>query len=965
MHLFSRDLSDASVLRADRGGTDGWGLMAEESEKQAPVQAPGSIDRSERPGRVGLLLMLAGLLVGAAVGLSFVANDQAQPLILGLLALLAMAGVFFLFAMAIGALQLAGQSARDDITRSIVDAAPSGTVVVEEGGRLIYANEAYMRLAGSDSFATLRPVERIFVGAPEVSEAIYRLAQAARDDRALTEEVRMAPPPAGASEREVAWYRVSVRPITRPGRSASLWSVSDITHERERQENVFQELQHAIDYLDQAPAGFVSIDPKGAIVYMNATLASWLGYDLATVGSGGLRLQEIAPGADAFTSAPGAPGEVRTDRFDLDLRRRNGHPLPARLYHRVAYGQDGKPGPSRTFVLNRSAGAETDEPQRAAEVRLARFLNNSPIAIATLDSEGRVARANASYIRLFGAVPRQPAAELGRDAPDPLVRDGVLERDRSMLDGALDKAASGAGEIAPIEVSLAGPGNRSARVWMSAADSGEGVIRDGEGRADRERVILYALDVTAQRQLEQQIAHTQKMDTVGQLAGGIAHDFNNVLQAIIGYSDLLIASHNPTDHAFQDIMQIKQNANRAASLVRQLLAFSRRQTLRPEVMNVGEALSDLTLLLKRLLGERVALDLKHGRDVWPIKADVNQFEQVIVNLAVNARDAMPKGGRLLIRTSNLSKNAERPAEVPAGEHVLIEVIDSGEGIPPEIMEKIFEPFFTTKEIGKGTGLGLSTVFGIVNQSGGSVAVQSMVGEGTTFRIYFPRHVPAAEPESEPVAVPSEGATRIEAPRPPPAEPPTVRREPAAVPVEALIPIPPAAANTQRGPLAEPRKDEPGPREAQPEVHSATAPAATAAKAPQKVPAPPVPERAGQGTILLVEDEDPIRAVNSRALSARGYTVLAAASGPEALRIIEENEDEIELVVSDVVMPEMDGPTLVRELRRQRPDLKVIFVSGYAEDVFRRSLHEGESFDYLPKPFTLKQLVETVNRTMAG
>ncbi|RZK97384.1 MAG: PAS domain-containing protein, partial [Methylobacterium sp.] len=253
----------------------------------------GSIDRSERPGRVGLLLVLAGLLVGAAIGLSFVANEQAQSLIIWLLALLAMAGVFFLFAMAIGAIQLSGQGGRDDITKAIVDAAPEATVVVEEGGRLIYANEAYLNVAGGDSFSTLRPVERIFVGSPEVSEAIYRLSQAARDGRSHAEEVRMSPPPAGGARgRDFAWYRIQVRPLPRPGRAASLWTVSDITAERERQENVFQELQHAIDYLDHAPAGFLSIDPTGAIVYMNATLAAWLGYDLAVVGPGGPHLSE-------------------------------------------------------------------------------------------------------------------------------------------------------------------------------------------------------------------------------------------------------------------------------------------------------------------------------------------------------------------------------------------------------------------------------------------------------------------------------------------------------------------------------------------------------------------------------------------------------------------------------------------------------------------------------------------------
>jgi two-component system cell cycle sensor histidine kinase/response regulator CckA len=428
------------------------------------------------------------------------------------------------------------------------------------------------------------------------------------------------------------------------------------------------------------------------------------------------------------------------------------------------------------------------------------------------------------------------------------------------------------------------------------------------------------------------------MNAVGQLAGGIAHDFNNVLQAIIGYSDLLLASHRPTDPAFQDIMQIKQNANRAAGLVRQLLAFSRRQTLRPEVMNVGEALSELTLLLKRLLGERVALELKHGREVWPVKADVNQFEQVIVNLAVNARDAMPDGGKLMIRTENVTDPGPAAAiegrgGAPAGDHVLIEVRDTGQGIPPELMEKIFEPFFTTKEIGKGTGLGLSTVFGIVKQSGGTIDVQSQVGEGTAFRIYLPRHVPQAEPEEVPLLPPAPALPRTE-------------QAAAAVPSVESAPQKPAEAGDAFVLVGEPASAQP------------------AAKADKPAPRKPAADHTGQGTILLVEDEDPVRAVNSRALSARGYTVLEAASGLEALAIVREGAQPIDLVVSDVVMPEMDGPTLLREVRKHQPDLKVIFVSGYAEDAFRKNLPEGETFNFLPKPFSLKQLVETVKKTMA-
>ncbi|WP_262029548.1 cell cycle histidine kinase CckA [Microvirga sp. Mcv34] len=830
-----------------------------------------AIDRSDRPGHIGWVLLLAGVLVGATLSLRFLDIEQTQPLILGLLAFFAMAGVFFLFAMAIGVVQFAGQTTRNDITKLMADTSGDGLVVIEDDGRITYANDSYLAIAGLQG-GEVRPVERLFLGAPEVSEAIYRLAQAAREHRTGSEEIRLSPSLNGA--QEFGWYRVRVRPVPRPsGRQAALWAISEVTHERERQENVFQELQHAIDYLDHAPAGFLSVDPEGSIIYLNATLASWLDYDLAQVGSGGLNLTDIVPRdvVSLMTSFAGEPGSVRTETFDLDLRRRNGQFLPVRLYHRIAFGQDGRMGPSRTLVLNRSAGGEVDEGQRAAEVRFARFFNNTPIAIATADRAGRIVHANAPFTKLFGALTRM--AESG--ATGASILDSF--RERAPIEAALKAAAENRGDIPPLELQTAGDSGGSVRIWVTPV---------GDTGADGETAILYALDTTDFRKVEEQLAQSQKMNAVGQLAGGVAHDFNNVLQAIIGYSDLLLANHRPTDPSFQDIMQIKQNANRAASLVRQLLAFSRRQTLRPEVLNLNDRLYDLSMLLKRLLGERVELDLSHGRDLWFVKADVNQFEQVVVNLAVNARDAMPGGGKLAIRTANISAAEAARLNVsamPPADYVVVEVSDTGSGMTPEVLEKIFEPFFTTKEVGKGTGLGLSTVFGIVKQSGGYIDVDSKPGEGTTFRIYLPRHIPEVQ----------------------------------------------------------------------------EAPEEAKANAPKK----PAADMTGQGTILLVEDEDPVRAVNARALSARGYTVLEAASGIEAMEIIEERGAPVDLVVSDVVMPEMDGPTLLRELRKLYPDLKVIFVSGYAEEAFRKNLPEGEDFNFLPKPFSLRQLVETVKQAM--
>jgi two-component system cell cycle sensor histidine kinase/response regulator CckA len=407
------------------------------------------------------------------------------------------------------------------------------------------------------------------------------------------------------------------------------------------------------------------------------------------------------------------------------------------------------------------------------------------------------------------------------------------------------------------------------------------------------------LETTERRALENQINQSQKMDMVGQLAGGIAHDFNNVLSAIMMANDFLLNAHKPTDPSFQDIMQIKQNATRAATLVRQLLAFSRRQTLRPQVLDLGDALSDLTMLLRRLIGEKVKLDLIHGRDLWPVKVDVSQFEQVIVNLAVNARDAMPDGGKLIVRTGNVA--AEETAQaaykgMPVADYVRITITDTGTGIPAEIRDKIFEPFFSTKEVGKGTGLGLSTVYGIIKQTGGFIYVDSEVGKGTSFNIFLPRHHVEQEAQAEPQHAGGNGVAK----------------------------------------------------------EAATAGAETKPRA----------DMTGQGTILLVEDEEGLRALNARGLRSRGYSVIEASNGIEAMEALEECNDEVDLVVSDVVMPEMDGPTLLKAMRDRNPEVKIIFVSGYAEDAFEKSLPENQQFAFLPKPFTLSQLVAAVKETMA-
>lgn len=405
------------------------------------------------------------------------------------------------------------------------------------------------------------------------------------------------------------------------------------------------------------------------------------------------------------------------------------------------------------------------------------------------------------------------------------------------------------------------------------------VIENGE-------VALMAMinDATELKSLEAQFVQSQKMQAIGQLAGGVAHDFNNLLTAISGHCDLLMLRHDPGDLDFGDLEQINQNATRAASLVGQLLAFSRKQNLRLEVLDMRDTLSDLTHLLNRLVGAQIVLNLIHDPQLMPVRTDRRQLEQVIMNLVVNARDAMGgSGGEIRIETRNmkLKRDLRRDrAIVPSGDYVLVKVTDDGSGIPADKLPKIFEPFFTTKRTGEGTGLGLSTAYGIVKQSGGFIFVDSEEGRGTTFTIFFPsfdRPVVELAPARKPTAV--------------------------------------------------------------------------------------VDNSLAEGVVLLVEDEAPVRAFACRALKLRGYQVLEANCAEEALSLLENEDLNVDIVVSDVVMPGMDGPTWVRKAQEKRPELRVIFVSGYAEDSFSENQALIPNSIFLPKPFSLNDLTITVRQQL--
>ncbi|MGD1956339.1 MAG: response regulator [Sphingomonadales bacterium] len=491
--------------------------------------------------------------------------------------------------------------------------------------------------------------------------------------------------------------------------------------------------------------------------------------------------------------------------------------------------------------------------------------NDAPVGMAVIDSRGDFLRVNKVLRRLLGA---------GEKA----------SFDYLYAAFSAEKAAHIKSNVASVCDGKAAPDGIEAKI----AHTEDAVIHLSGQSLDQPtgEILIFVSDATEQKSLEQQFAQAQKMQAVGQLAGGIAHDFNNILTAIIGFCDLLLVRHNAGDPSFADIMQIKQNANRAANLVRQLLAFSRQQTLMPKVLDITDVLAELSNLIRRLIGEKITLNMVHGRDLGPILVDQGQLEQVIVNLAVNARDAMDSSGDLTITTAMATADdIEKLGHefMPNQDYIRLEVSDTGHGIDQANLNKIFEPFFTTKETGKGTGLGLSTVYGIVKQTGGFIFAESEPGAGAKFIIYLPVHVPAEDAQ-------------------------TVEED--------------------------------------------------SSKAPE---VPQVADYWGRGTVMLVEDEDAVRTFASRALSKKGYHVIVASSGQEALELLEDGL-AIDLLITDVVMPQMDGPELVQEVRQKRPDLHVIFISGYAQDGIG-SAGDLDRIDFLPKPFSLTQLAEAVKTAM--
>ena len=592
-----------------------------------------------------------------------------------------------------------------------------------------------------------------------------------------------------------------------------------------------------------AAAGVLAalVDGEGRLVIANTAFAE--------------RALPVAEAGDAplFADLTDSAGDAR-----LRLRAEGREGAPLHAVH-VPLNPAERAGPGTWFLF------DPGEPRDGGGANLQSLLDVLPVGLALVDRDGRFLTANKAF-RTAGGIRGETLPAFPSDL--------VVKEDKGAVADAVRRNTRGPAMAGDLAVRLAHqPAEPVALTIAGLRGLGEPAV------------LLLLKDNSEEAKLKRQVAQATKMQAVGQLAGGVAHDFNNILTAILGHCDLMLMRHTPGDSDYDDIQQIRSNSNRAAGLTRQLLAFSRQQTLRPQILQLPDVVAEVSHLLKRLLGETVELVLKHGRDLGPVRADPGQLEQVIVNLAVNARDAMQAregGGTLTIQT--YAVRADQVADLgsdilPTADYSALSIEDTGTGIPPSILGKVFEPFFTTKEVGKGTGLGLSTVYGIVKQSGGFIFADSKVGEGTRFTIYLP-------------------------------------------------------------------------------VHASDAPVASRAASKPKDS-----ELWGTGTVLLVEDEPMVRTVAERALTRHGYTVVTANNGEEALEVIARGEP-IALLISDVVMPLMDGPTMVREARKSRPDLPILFMSGYAEEQLRKSI-DIDHVAFLPKPFSVQELAEAARKVLAA
>ncbi len=768
-----------------------------------------------------------------------------------------------------------------DLVRRVMEGSRGARLMADSADNTLYYNKNFEQLCRGVGAPNYKTLIRLFQNNEEAQSHFAKLADQAH--RGLTDSIELF----SKYEDHERWLHVTAQPIA--GRAGYIhWRVDDVTEKYTLDRAIREEREKLIDFTDNAPVGFFSVNERGRFIFANATFARWLGEDLnVLLMQGTLHTYLVDPPKDAN------PYDLMTDGrsrqiVELQMKGTAGQTFLASINQVVVKDEQNGGIRTRAVVHDLTAEREMSQALKASEDRFHRFFEEAPVGIMLIrdknsdeppedadknDASNIIADCNNTLATMLGDNPTMIEGKSLGELLDEETLASVMPK--------LAKIPKGEQMETPIEVTVHWKGPKGETIYLDAQMHARRFRKDGS-------IVLHFIDISEQRQLEAQFAQGQKMQAIGQLAGGVAHDFNNLLTAIIGFCDLLLLRHKPGDPSFGDIMQIKQNSNRAANLVGQLLAFSRQQTLRPRIHDLAEILTELSNLMRRLIGAGIELDVVHGKDLKLVKIDQTQFEQVFVNLAVNARDAMDNSGEITISTDNFTVRKPKELiseELPPGHWVKIAFTDTGCGISKENLTRIFDPFFTTKDVGEGTGLGLSTVYGIIRQTGGFLDVESTLGKGTSFIIYLP------------------AATDIEV-----------------------------------------EEDE--------EAHSGVIEEET------------TKDLTGSERILLVEDEDAVRTFSERALTNKGYEVVSAESGENALEVFDELENKhLDLIVTDVVMPGMDGPTLVQRMRQDSPNMKIIFMSGYTEDKLKD--HMGDNIFFLPKPFSLKQLAAKVKEVLEG
>lgn len=728
----------------------------------------------------------------------------------------------------------------------------AGAIV--ENDRVVRANDSYLELMerlGVDQGEADPPLPaKLFDQVSEEAKAaVFRLSNMDETDAFIEEKVEFW-------TEEEGLLRFLLRVTAFQGQR--VWEILDFTHDAKSDPEL----------LAKAPVGLMAVAEDGELISANDVILDWIGVSSFEA----LSFRDIVEHPDGILAAP--KDAKRTIRFDTRLLTQKNSATPVVLVGSWSPHASGRMIASLAFHGHSSVAYAQAVPVGSEDVE-ERFSPvaalDAPFATVDIDSSdfktAKIVRGNNAFAKLLGKSDCKGIALQEIFVP---IGTGTSLFEVDPMTVLPDQS---------VDVQIKGREGRFVSVYPK--------IDRTSGRCR-----LYLVDISARKVLEDQLAQSQKMQAIGRLVAEIAHDFNNLLAAIRLYTDTLLGRHPIGDPSYPELQQINANVNRAASLVKKLLGYSRKQTIRAENLDVSETLSDMAVTLKQVLGEKVQLEIKHGRNLPPIRVDKSQFDTVLMNLAVNARDAMKEqgGGKITIQSETISKTSiDNPGLkasldfIQTDNVVKISVIDTGTGMTDEIKAKIFEPFFTTKGQGEGTGLGLATVYGIVQQSGGYLAVESELGVGTTFSVYLPEGIASQETEIAPVA-------KV---------------------------MPPAV------------------------------------KAPSDL--------AGSGNILFVEDEDSVRIIAAKTLRKRGYTVTEACDGEEAFEIIEETDTPFDLMISDVVMPGMDGPTLLKKARSQLKDTRIVFISGYAEEEFSELLAEEPDVTFLPKPFTLVQLAEKVKQ----